>query len=96
MAIEPLIDGETAVQTVQWFGPNGTVVPASEITVAGAWTVAGVTPPTPAAEIYDANTWIVIASSTGMGGRSAVLRLTATRTATGEVLIRDTQYLVVE
>ncbi len=94
MAIEPLIDGETAVQTLQWYGPTGALVPAAEITVEAEWIVTGASPPAPDASVYDTNTWIVVASSTGMAGHAGVLRLTATRTATGEVLKADTQYLV--
>jgi hypothetical protein len=94
-AIDILIDGETDTKTVQWLGADGAAVPAAEISVYGEWIDTLVpAPPLPAAQIYDADTWLVIASSAGMGGHSATLRVTATRIATGEVLKFDTQVLV--
>jgi hypothetical protein len=93
--MQAIIDGETAVVTVQAKDEAGTLIPIAGWTVAAAWhSVTGATPPAANVTATDANTWTASASSAGLGGRSLSLRVTATNPVSGRVYIEDALYLI--
>lgn len=99
MSIQTTREGATAELLVQNFDADGALVARDGWALAAAWVPTVAIPSPPAAVITarsDLATWLVVAPTTGMGGSSYLLRVTATHAATGIVRITDTQYRVVE
>jgi hypothetical protein len=93
--MQVIFEGASAVVRVQALDEAKTAQVIAGWTVSAAWHAgAGVTPATPAITTTDATTRTVVASSAGLGGRSASLRVTATDPVSGRVYIADALYLV--
>lgn len=91
-----LIDGATAAEVATVPNDAGVLQPISTWTISAAWRAGGgIVPATPTYVSVDANTWLVLASTTGLGGRSCALRVTIEDPVSGRVYIRDAMYLVV-
>jgi hypothetical protein len=93
--MQTMIDGATAVLTVQALDDAGAAQTISAWTVTAAWHAGStVAPTTPVCTSTDSTTWLVVASSAGLGGRSCTLRVTVTDPVSGRVLVADEQYLI--
>ena len=93
--MQKIIAGATAVVKMTAKDETGAALVVSGWTVTAAWQAGtGVVPATATVTNTDANTWTITAPSTGLGGRAADLRVTATDPVSGKVLKTDVAYLV--
>lgn len=93
--MQTLIDGATAVAKFQVLDEAGVPQTINGWALTAKWLASPtVTPATPTWASADATTWLVIASTVGLGGNSATLRVQGDDPITGKVFIADLEYLV--
>jgi hypothetical protein len=93
--MQTIIDGATAILTLQVLDEKGAPRPVADWTMSAEWRAGtGVTPATPIITDVDTYTRMAVADSAGLGGRTATLRAVAEDQVSGKKLKADLEYLV--
>jgi hypothetical protein len=93
--MKTIIDGETAILTLQVLDENGAPRPVADWTMSAVWIASpAVTPAAPVVTDLDTYTRMAVADSVGLGGRTVTLRATAEDQVGGKKLKADYEYLV--